>query len=324
MSEQWQAKASNEALRQRAQAYRLIRQFFEDRGVLEVETPMLSEAGNTDPNIESFNLQFSGASSAGSSRRWLRTSPEFALKRLLASGLGDCYELGRVFRNGEFGHKHNPEFTMLEWYRIAWNHHQLMDECVELVVALFQQQNKVLRVQRYTYQALFLEILNVDPHHCTDSDLLQIVESNVNVAVNGLVRDDYLHLLMTHLIEPSFPSTQLTVVYDFPASQCALAKVRLGDTPVAERFEIYLGANELANGYHELTDSVEQLNRFNNNLALRLQRGAVLPDIDTRLIQAMQHLPECAGVAMGIERLLMALMQKDCIEDVMAFSFNRA
>lgn len=324
MSEQWQATASNDALRQRAQTYRLIRQFFEERGVLEVETPMLSEAGNTDPNIESFNLQFSGSSSAGSSRRWLRTSPEFALKRLLASGIGDCYELGRVFRNGEFGHKHNPEFTMLEWYRLAWNHHQLMDECVELVVGLFQQQNKVLRVQRFTYQALFLEILNVDPHQCADSDLLKILASTVNVEVNGLVRDDYLHLLMTHLIEPSFPSTQLTVVYDFPASQCALAKVRMGEIPVAERFEIYLGANELANGYHELTDSVEQLNRFNNDLAMRLQRGAVLPDIDARLIQAIQHLPECAGVAMGMERLLMALMQKECIADVMTFGFNRA
>lgn len=324
MPEQWQATASFESLQHRAQVYRFIRQFFEARGVLEVETPILSEAGNTDPNIESFNLQFSGPSLAGHSRRWLRTSPEFALKRLLASGFGDCYELGRVFRNGEFGHKHNPEFTMLEWYRIGWNHHQLIDECVELVASLFQQYNIALSVQHCTYQELFQNFFSVNPHLCSDAELKLLLQTKVNIAMDGLHRDDYLNLLMTHVIEPQLPSTQLTVLYDFPASQCALAKIRQGEVPVAERFEFYLGAHELANGYHELTDSVEQSKRFKNDLSVRAQNGSVLPDIDARLIQSLNYLPECAGVAMGIDRLMMAFLQKESIEDVIAFTFNRA
>lgn len=325
MAESWRASASIESLRQRAQVYRYIRQFFEDRGVMEVETPILSEAGNTDPNIESFHLQFTGSNLAGSARRWLRTSPEFALKRLLASGIGDCYELGRVFRNGEFGHKHNPEFTMLEWYRLGWNHHQLIHECVEMVLGLFLHYQVSLSVQHYTYQALFQDYLDVNPHRCTDSELCSLLQSKVNVDVNGLLRDDWFNLLMTHVIEPQLPATQLTVLYDFPASQCALAKIsHVYDVPVAERFELYLGAHELANGYHELTDAAEQRKRFKHDLLVRAQNGSTIPDMDERLIQSLDYLPNCAGVAMGIDRLMMVLLQNESIEDVIAFGFNRS
>lgn len=324
MSDDWRSSASLDALKQRTQVYQHIRQFFAQRRVLEVETPMLSEAGNTDPNIESFQLQFTGAGQAGKSRRWLRTSPEFALKRLLASGIGDCYELGRVFRNGEFGGKHNPEFTMLEWYRVGWNHLQLIEECLALVESIFNLQDRKLTVCRRTYQELYLEFTGLDPHQCPDADLFLALQSKVNINIDGLHRDDCLNLLMTHVIEPQLPMTQLTVVYDFPASQCALAKIRNDSIPVAERFELYLGSYELANGYHELTDPEEQRQRFVQDLAVRTKRADALPETDERLLQALGDMPACAGVAMGIDRLMMALLNQEAISEVIAFDFSRA
>lgn len=324
MSDDWRNSGSVADLKLRAQVYQFIRQFFSQLKVLEVETPMLSEAGNTDPNIASFHLQFSGPQSAGNAHRWLRTSPEFALKRLLASGFGDCYELGRVFRNGEFGGKHNPEFTMLEWYRVGWNHQQLIDECLELVQGIFQLQNRQLSVLRYSYQELYIKFVGINPHECSDSKLMALIEKKTKIDFEGMNRDDYLNLIMTHFIEPQLPETQLTVVFDFPASQCALAKIRHDAIPVAERFELYLGSFELANGYHELTDSVEQARRFTQDLVTRKQREDILPDQDMRLLQALKNLPECAGVAMGIDRLMMALLNKKEISEVIAFDFSRA
>jgi lysyl-tRNA synthetase class 2 len=324
MSEHWRSSGTIETLKLRAQVYQFIRSFFMQREVLEVETPILSEAGNTDPNIESFHLHFSGASHAGNAKRWLRTSPEFALKRLLASGIGDCYELGRVFRNGEFGGKHNPEFTMLEWYRVGWNHQQLIEECLALVEGVFSLQSQKLSVRRFTYQELYLEHVGLDPHQCSDADLTAIIQQKIKIDLDGLTRDDYLNLIMTHLIEPMLPTSQLTVVYDFPASQCALAKIRNESIPVAERFELYLGSFELANGYHELTDSIEQRRRFTQDLLIRTQRKDILPDIDERLLQSMSDMPACSGVAMGVDRLMMALSNHKLISEVITFDFSRA
>lgn len=324
MSEDWRSSSSIDALKWRAQVYQFIRHFFTQREVLEVETPMLSEAGNTDPNIESFHLQSSGTNNAGKPTRWLRTSPEFALKRLLSSGIGDCYELGRVFRNGEFGGKHNPEFTMLEWYRVGWNHQQLIEECLALVEGIFNIQNRKLSVCRFTYQDLYLEHVGLDPHLCSDADLIVMIKQKIKMDLDGLNRDDYLNVIMTHLIEPQLPASQLTAVYDFPASQCALAKIRNDSVPVAERFELYLGSYELANGYHELTDSIEQRRRFTQDLLIRTQRKDILPDIDERLLQSMSDMPACSGVAMGIDRLMMALSNHKLISEVIAFDFSRA
>lgn len=324
MSESWRTNACSDALQQRAELYRNLREFFHARNVLEVETPILSEAGNTDPNIESFHVQFSGSTQAGNATRWLRTSPEFALKRLLASGIGDCYELGRVFRNGEFGHKHNPEFTLLEWYRVGWNHLQLIEECIELVQQLFGLKNIYLDVQRWTYQNLFIRSIGVDPHTASDQQLCSALQAVTEINSQGLSRDDLLDLLLTHCIEPTFPAQQLTVIYDFPASQCALAKIRPDDIPVAERFELYLGSVELANGYHELTDAAEQKRRFDNDIKLRQVRGLSLPAKDLRLINALPSLPACAGVAMGIDRLMMQMLALNNINEIITFDFSRA
>lgn len=320
----WKASALPEALRQRAVVYRHIREFFHSRGVLEVETPVLSQAGNTDPNIASFHLEYSGPSTGGSRRRWLRTSPEFPLKRLLAGGIGDCYEIGKVFRDGEFGRRHNPEFSMLEWYRVGWNHLQLAEEAVSLLQDLFVSAGKLLRVRSIAYRDLFRETLGLDPLLADDSELAAAVSRHIRIKQEGLGRDDLLDLLLTHVIEPAFPDDQLTVIRDFPASQCALAKLRMDDVPVAERFEIYLGATELANGYHELNDADEQRSRFENDLSRRLAGGSETPDLDERLLHSLASLPDCAGIAMGLDRLLLCLHGKTAMSEVIAFDFSSA
>jgi lysyl-tRNA synthetase class 2 len=324
-AEDWRPSATHDALRTRAQLYSRIRTFFSERAVLEVETPMLSAAGNPDPNIRSFETRFSGPHVGGAGVRWLRTSPEFALKRLLAAGIGDCYELGRVFRDGEAGARHNPEFTMLEWYRCGWDHHRLMQEVAEVVQLALAMTSRQVDVIRIAYRDLYRNAFGFDPFSASIATL-QAPLRDAGIDPVGLERDDWLDLLMTHRLQPSFSPQQLLFVYDYPASQCALARVRGdGDDAVAERFEAYLGTLELANGYHELTAAAEQESRFERDLARRRERGQPAPAIDRHLIQALTHgLPECAGVALGIERLLMASTQAAGIDAIVAFPFARA
>jgi lysyl-tRNA synthetase class 2 len=322
----WQPSASFDAIRLRARLNAVIRDFFAQRNVLEVETPILSQAGNTDPNIASFALEFGGHAQAGPRRRWLRTSPEFPLKRLLAAGLGDCYELGRVFRDGEAGGRHNPEFTMLEWYRIGWDHQRLIDECTALLrgaLALVGRDAE-LKTEKIAYRDLYRQRLGIDPLS-VDLDTLRGALGEVRIDPDGLTRDDWLDLLMTHRLQPAFPPDRLLAVYDYPASQCALARIRHGEVPVAERFELYLGPLEVANGYHELADAEEQGGRFRRDVELRRQRGLESPCVDTHLLSALASgFPDCAGVALGVDRLLMAMLGTARIGDVLAFDFARA
>lgn len=315
--------ANAKALRLRADLYALVRRFFAERGVLEVETPVLSMSGNTDPNIESFQLEFTGPRAAGASTRWLRTSPEFPLKRLLAAGVGDCYELGKVFRDGEAGVRHNPEFTMLEWYRVGWNHHQLMDETAELLKAALSLAGRRATVRDTSFRQLYLDKFGFDPMTAPEEELRAPL-GVFDIDPAGLSRDDWLDLLMTHLIQPAIPPSRILLVYDYPVSQCALARIRPGKPPVAERFEAYLGPLEMANGYHELNDPDEQRARFELDLARRRARNARLPAVDERLLASLSKLPDCAGVALGVDRLMMALMGTDRIADVLAFPFDRA
>ena len=313
-----------DALRLRAAVNALFRLYFAERDVLEVETPILSEAGNTEPNIESFTTHFTGHSEAGARTRWMRTSPEYPLKRLLAAGVGDCYELGRVFRNGEAGGRHNPEFTMLEWYRVGWDHLRLIEETVQLVQRALGLIGRQTEVVSCTYRELFQQGLGLDPFTDTEAQLRAPL-SVYDIDTQDLTRDDWLDLLITHLLQPAFPPDRITVVRDWPASQCALARIRPGDPPLAERFELYLGHHELANGYHELIDATEQRQRFLRDLSVREARIASLPPLDQRLLEAMAGgLPACAGVALGVDRLLMAMVGTDRIADVLAFSFREA
>jgi lysyl-tRNA synthetase class 2 len=320
----WLPTATPEALRLRAQLNTTIRAFFAQRDVLEVETPVLSLAGNTDPNIAPFSLEFSGRTDGAPRTRWLRTSPEFALKRLVASGLGDCYELGRVFRDGEAGGRHNPEFTMLEWYRVGWDHQRLIDETAALVNVALSLVGREVTLERVGWRELYRRDLGIDPILAGDGELQQAL-GGVHIDPEGLTRDDWLDLLLTHRLQPAFAADRLLAVYDYPASQAALAKLRLGDPPLAERFELYLGPLELANGYHELTDATEQSARFQRDLAVRASRAAMQPPVDTRLLSGLRSgLPDCAGVALGVDRLLMAMLGTGRIADVLAFPFDRA
>ncbi|MCD9028691.1 EF-P lysine aminoacylase GenX [Luteimonas sp. BDR2-5] len=317
--------AAFDTLRLRARLNATLRAFFAGRGVVEVETPMLSQAGNTDPNVASFSTRFSGHASAGSRMRWLRTSPEFPLKRLLAAGLGDCYELGRVFRDGEAGGRHNPEFTMLEWYRLGWDQHRLADETVALVQAALALVDRRAEVVQTTYRDLYRDVLGIDPFTDPEAKLRGAL-GDVRIDPEGLGRDDWLDLLMTHGIQPGIAADSILVVHDYPASQCMLARLAERDgVPVAARFELYLGPLELANGYHELADATEQRARFERDLAVREARGVAAPAVDEALLAALEGgFPDCAGVALGVDRLLMAMLGTARIADVVAFDFARA
>ena len=322
----WRPTATVEAMRLRARLNAAVRVFFADRGVLEVDTPVLSAAGNTEPNIASFTTVFSGRTDAAPPLRWLRTSPEFQLKRLLAAGFGDCYELGRVFRDGEAGGRHNPEFTLLEWYRTGFDHQRLAGEAAELVRVALALVGRDAALQRIAYRDLYRERLQLDPFLASEHELRNALGA-VQVDPAGLVRDDWLDLLMTHRLQPAFDGGTLLSVHDWPATQAALARLR--DTgegfAVAERFELYLGPVELANGYHELRDAREQRDRFERDLAVRRRRGAPEPPLDEHLLAALvDGLPDCAGVALGIDRLLMAMLGTQRIADVLAFDFARA
>ena len=321
----WKPAASLAALRLRAQVNAAIRAHFATTGALEVETPILSASANTEPNIQSFHTRFCGPVHGGKAERYLRTSPEFALKRLLAAGVGDCYELGRVFRDGEAGGRHNPEFTMLEWYRVGWTLAPLIDETVALVQAALALIGREATVTRLSFRDLYAQRLGFDPM-TAELDVVRNAAAGIAIDGEGLTRDDWLDLLMTHVLQPGFGRDEILVVHDYPATQSALARVVERDgVPVAERFELYLGALELANGYHELTDAVEQRVRFERDVVVRQARGDIAPPIDAALLDALAHgMPACSGVALGVDRLLMAMRDTPRIADVLAFDFGRA
>jgi lysyl-tRNA synthetase class 2 len=294
-----------------------IRHFFSERKVMEVETPVLSRAGNSDPNISSISTD-------SSRKKYLRSSPEYAMKRLLASGHRDIYEMGRVFRAGESGRYHNPEFTLLEWYRQGWNYLDLADEVIELIRVCGRGQFDGWPVNRVTYRELFQQETGLDPFYCNESELASCaIERGILSAPMG--HNEWLDLLLSELIQPALPGEAFTVLHDFPPEQAALARIRPGNSPVAERFEIYLGQMELANGYQELTDAEEQLDRFQREAKLADSRGEERTALDMNLIAALNHgLPECSGVALGVDRLLMSCLKLDRIDAVLSFSAERA
>jgi lysyl-tRNA synthetase class 2 len=314
-ADSWRPTSAHARLKARACLLQDIREYFSTRDVMEVETPLISMAGNTDPEINSIRTDTGG---------YLRTSPEFALKRLLAAGSGDIFELGRVFRAGESGRFHNPEFTLLEWYRTGFSYHQLMDEVAVLVRHCGRGKFDQWPEERLSFRQLFLRHLNIDPFSA-DERALSAAAGKLGIDDIELDRKQWLDLLISHVIQPALPEKCLTFVYDFPADQAALAKIRPGTPPLAERFELYLGRTELANGYQELTDAVEQRRRFDAENAQCEKRGEAICTIDHHLIAALEHgLPECAGVALGVDRLLMTVCDADAINEVTAFPFSRA
>ena len=316
----WIPSASIENLRARAKIIQAIRNFFAARQVLEVETPLLCQAGVTDPFIESMSVNVNIG--MRSIPYFLQTSPEYAMKRLLAAGSGSIYQICKAFRQDEIGKIHNPEFTMLEWYRIGFDHYQLMAEMDELLQLLLNQGPAI----RYTYQELFLEFLQIDPHICSTKDLYEIAHYyKCPLPAATLSKDDLLHLLLAYQIEPLLGQSSPCFIYNFPASQAALAKLLPTEPPTAARFEVYYQGIELANGFYELQDAVEQRQRFENNNNFRQEQGLSTLDIDSRFIQALEAgLPDCAGVAMGLDRLIMLSLGCNNIEQILSFTTNRA
>lgn len=336
----WQPTITKNNLIKRAEILACIRQFFAVRNVLEVETPLLSHATVTDPHLNSFIVEAPYRARKETPCRaslqdylYLQTSPEFAMKRLLANGSGAIYQICKAFRAEESGSKHNPEFTMLEWYRPDFDHHALMDEVDELLQFILQTKS----AERFTYQGIFEKYLQINPHILSAMQLQRVaIEQGINNirGIDHTDKDTWLNLLMTHVIEQHLGQNNMpTFIYDYPASQAALAKVNVGNRhacseskySVAERFEVYINGIELANGFHELTDADEQAKRFQQDLIKREQLG--LPKVvhDERLLAALKHgLPACAGVALGVDRLIMLALQTNNINDVISFSFHNS
>lgn len=311
----WQPSASLQVLRQRAVLLAKIRRYFDEQGVLEVETPVLSQFGGTDVQLDQW-LTTEGHA--------LHTSPEFAMKRLLAAGSGDIFQICRVFRRDEQGARHNPEFSMLEWYRVGQDEFQLMEDVTRLMRYLSGQDHVPVHLQ--TYAEAFAAAGLPDPHITPIAKLRSAVSARLQADATDWSRDDCLEALMAMVVEPSFRGDILTFVYQFPASQAALAEhVSVGGVTVARRFELFYRGMELANGYFELTDPEEQRSRFEQDCRDRLTRGLMVPELDRRFLAALKHgMPVCSGVALGLDRLMMILLDQTRIDDVVAFPFGRA
>lgn len=308
-------------LRLRASLLREARDFFFARGLLEVETPQLSSAAATDPHLDSLSARAPQGDVAG----WLHTSPEFPMKRLLAAGAGDIWQLARVFRGGERGARHNPEFSMLEWYRVGWSVFALMDEVEALLRELARDRLELGAGERLSYREAFLRHASLDPFTAAPRDVVRALSQGGVAIPEGIEKDlaACLDLALAALVEPALESSRPTFVYDFPASHASLARIRPGEPRVAERFELFLGGMELANGFHELADAREQAERFGADLDARRERGLAEPPVDERLLAALAHgLPDCAGVALGFDRLVMIIGRASRIDEVLAFPWG--
>lgn len=319
----WQPSAPIANLLKRAKLINSVRRFFIERGVLEVETPSMSQAGLTDIHLYPFITRFIGPGAADGVDLYLMTSPEFHMKRLLAAGSGPIYQIGRSFRNEESGRHHNPEFTILEWYRPGFDMYQLMNEVDDLL----QQVLECEAAELVSYQQIFQRHLEIDPL-VAEKDELRAAAAKLGVsevADREEERDTLLQLLFTSGIEPHIGQEKPIFVYHFPASQASLAQISIEDRRVAERFEVYYKGIELANGFNELTDGDEQKERFEHDNFKRSQKGLPQYPIDKNFLNALAAgLPECSGVALGIDRLVMLALNAESLSEVIAFPIERA
>ena len=323
MTLHWQPTASITQLKQRAATIALIRDFFARRQVLEVDTPAMSQATVTDIHLHTFQTEFVGPGYADGQPLYFMTSPEFHMKRLLSAGSGPIFQICKSFRNEESGRFHNPEFTMLEWYRPGFDHHELMDEMDELLQLVLD----CGAAERMSYQQAFIEVLGVCP---LEGSMAELKVAAATLGLSDIAepeedRDTLLQLLFSVGVEPQIGQQVPVFVYDFPASQAALAQINPSDPRVAERFEVYFKGIELANGFHELADGDEQLARFEEDNRKRQAMGLKPQPIDMLLVEALRAgFPDCAGVALGIDRLIMLAQGLDHIDQVTAFPIRIA
>jgi lysyl-tRNA synthetase class 2 len=324
----WMPACSPEVLRLRAGLLAAIRRYFAERGVLEVETPLLCGTGVTDPNLHAFTTRFRLAGERQGRELYLQTSPEFAMKRLLAAGSGSIYQICKAFRNEESGRHHNPEFTLLEWYRVGFSLSDLMDEVNELFTALCGGTMPLPASERFTYSDIFRRHLGLDPLGAGIADFAEVAAGRGLPEAEALCGGDravWLDLLFSHFVQPQLGRGRVSFVYDYPASLPSLARKSLADPRVVARVEVFLAGLELGNGFHELADAEEQEARFEVDLASRRERGLPLPPKDECLLAALRAgFPDCSGVAIGVDRLLMVLSGMGSIGEVLAFPIDRA
>ncbi|MGZ5609180.1 MAG: EF-P lysine aminoacylase EpmA [Methylobacter sp.] len=325
MLQDWRPTCSLELMRLRAQMLAEIRRFFAERSVLEVETPLLSHSIGTDPQLAFFTTEY--CLPPRRQTLFLQTSPEFAMKRLLAAGSGSIYQIGKAFRDGESGRFHNPEFTMLEWYRVGFNLSDLMDEIADLISRLFSGR-PLQEPQRVSYQHLFKSFTGLDPlvfsypDYCAFARECELLEA---IDICGHDHPLWLDFLFSHKVQPRLGDNALCMVYGYPACQSSLARVNEQCPLTTDRVELFINGVELGNGYYELLDAEEQNNRFDKELTARQQQKLPAAVKDIRLIAALESgLPECAGMAIGLDRLLMVLSDSASIEDVLSFPIHRA
>jgi lysyl-tRNA synthetase class 2 len=319
----WRPTAAASALRRRADALRFTRDFFHSRGVLEVETPALVNAPVSDVNLGSVRVSVPGSETP----LFLHTSPEYAMKRLLAAGSGDIYQICRVYRGAERGRQHNPEFTMLEWYRLGFSLEALMEEVATLTRGLLGAVGAGLGVETVSYREAVLRHGGFDPLEAPDSEIQRAALAlgmDARHAASAS-RDELLDLIVGAQVGPALGDGALTFLHRYPASQAALARLDAQDPRVALRFELYYRGVELANGYHELSDVAEQRQRFASDQETRRARGLPVNTLDARLLAALESgLPDCAGVALGFDRVLMLALNAASIDEVLAFPVERA
>lgn len=325
MQSNWSPSCSRASLQLRAETLRAIRQFFLERDVLEVETPLLASAVGTDPQLDFFTTDYRFARQP--QKLYLQTSPEFAMKRLLAAGSGSIYQICKAFRNGESGRFHNPEFSLLEWYRVGFDLQRLMQEIIDLMVFLFRPETFVSISQR-SYQDVFAQYTGLDALRFSEHDYIACARNNGFAEAVTLCQKDHalwLDFLFSHLVQPQFGENELNLIYGYPACQSSLARLNRDNPLVTDRVEIFVASVELGNGYYELLDPVEQEKRFDQEIGFREKHG--LPEVckDYRLLAALtKGLPECAGMAIGLDRLLMLLSGCRSIDEVLAFPVSRA
>ncbi len=320
----WRATATCATLRRRAALLDAARRFFAARAVLEVDTPMVVNAPVTDVHIHSAQVTFPDATDGCARQYFLHTSPEYAMKRLLAGGVGDIYQICHVVRGLERGRLHNAEFTLIEWYRLGWTLDALMDEVDALARELLGARADGLASTRVSYRKVFLEQLGIDPFSASMQELTAAARAAGFTGASDS-RDELLELLMSVRIGPQLGRGALTFVYGYPASQAALARLDPVDRRAARRFELYCEGIELANGFHELADAREQRARFEHDIAERRRLALSTAALDERLLAALEAgLPECCGVALGFDRLVMLAEGAERIDDVLSFPIERA
>ena len=324
-TKKWQPSASIDNLRQRSIFISKIRRFFLDRGILEVDTPTITRSAATDIYLSSFKTKFFDShSNEKGIDLYLITSPECHMKRLLAAGSGSIYQISRCFRNEENGRYHNPEFSMLEWYRPYYNMDCLMHEVNELIQQILECES----AEWLSYQEAFIKYLNIDPF--LDENIEQLYEiseelGNINLRKSKNDKDTLLTLSFILGIEPKIGQHKPCFIYDFPSTQAAMAEISKSDKRIAKRFEVYYKNIELANGFQELIDSNEQHQRFKNNNRRRLENGLPSFPIDTNLLDALADdgMPSCSGVALGVDRLIMLALKVEYLSEVIAFPVDR-